>query len=68
MIGESDATKKNFQVIQDVLNEQAATIRELQQKQTMMEGNVARLMAEIMNTKQLVAHVGGRGMGSTVHN
>lgn len=62
----SDAAKKNFQVIQNVLNDQAQTIRELQQQVQFLEGNVARLQADILNTKQLMAHLHGRGMGSTV--
>lgn len=64
----SDATEKNFQIIQGVLNEQAKTIRDLNQKVINMEGNIARLQAEIISTKQMNAHLVGRGMGSTVHN
>lgn len=63
----NDATKKNFQIIQNIMNDQAKALRDLQQKVTLLEGNVARLQAEIINTKQLAAHLGGRGMGSTVH-
>lgn len=63
----SDATKKNFVVIQNILNEQAKTIRDQAERLTMLEGNVARLTAEIQNTKQMAAHLHGRGMGSTVH-
>jgi outer membrane murein-binding lipoprotein Lpp len=64
----SEATEKNFQIVQNVLNEQAGAIRNLQQKITQLEGNVARLQAEIIATKQMNAHLAGRGMGSTVHN
>jgi len=63
----SDATKKNFSVIKNVMEDQAKTIRTQNDRITMLEGNLARLQAEIMNTKQLIAHIGGRGMGSTVH-
>jgi len=64
----SDATKKNFAVIQNVLNDQAKIIRTQNQRLTLLENNLATLRAEILNTKQLFAHVNGRGMGSTVHN
>ena len=63
----SEATKKNFTIIQNVLNEQAKVIRDQAERLTMLEGTVATLRADILNTKQLVAHVSGRGMGSTVH-
>lgn len=63
-----DAAEKNFQIIQSVLNDQAKAIRDLQQELTFVKGNVARLQAEIINTKQMNAHLAGRGMGSTVHN
>jgi len=63
----SDATQKNFQIVQDVMNSQARALRALQERVQILEGNVARLQAEITNTKQLAAHLHGRGMGSTVH-
>lgn len=63
-----DADKKNFQIIQDALNRQGQAISSMMERITMLEGNVARLQAEIENTKQLAAHLHGRGMGSTVHN
>lgn len=62
-----DADKKNFQIIQDALNRQGKAISDLMERVQMLEGNVARLHAEIANTKQLAAHLHGRGMGSTVH-
>lgn len=64
----SEKNEKNFRIIQNVLNEQAKLIRDQAERLTMLEGNVAALRADILNTKQLVAHVGGRGMGSTVHD
>jgi len=63
----NDAAKKNFQVIQNVLNEQGKVISELQSRISLLEGNVATLRAEIANTKQMAAHLNGRGMGSTVY-
>ena len=62
----SDAIAKNFEVIRTTMNNQAQTIRELQETVRFLEGNVARLQADILNTKQLMAHLHGRGMGSTV--
>ena len=63
----SDATKKNFAIIKATLDTQAKVIRDQNQRISMIEGNLATLRAEILNTKQLIAHIGGRGMGSTVH-
>ena len=64
----SDATKKNFEIIRNVMNEQSKVIRELQERIARIEGNIVILSADIQNTKQLAAHLSGRGMGSTVHN
>jgi hypothetical protein len=64
----SEVIEKNFEAIRTVLNAQGKTIRDLQEQVKFLEGNVSRLQAEIINTKQLVAHIGGRGMGSTVHH
>jgi uncharacterized protein (UPF0335 family) len=64
----SDATKKNFQIIQNVMNDQAKALRDLIDRVSLLEGEVATLRADIQNTKQLAAHLNGRGMGSTVHN
>jgi hypothetical protein len=61
------ATKKNFAIVQNVLNDQAKAIRDQAERLTMLEGTVATLRAEIANTKQMAAHLHGRGMGSTVH-
>lgn len=62
----SEATKKNFAIIQNVLNEQAKVIRDQADRLSLLEGTVATLRAEIANTKQMAAHLHGRGMGPTV--
>ena len=63
-----DAAKKNFEIIRNVMNSQAKTILELQNRVSQLEGNLAALAADIGNTKQLMGHLNGRGMGSTVHS
>lgn len=63
-----DAAKKNFAIIQSTMNAQAKIIRDLTDRLSLAEGNIATLRAEIQNTKQMTAHLHGRGMGSTVHN
>lgn len=64
----SDAIKKNFEIVRNVMNDQAKTILELQDRISHLEGNLVALAADIANTKQLMGHLHGRGMGSTVHN
>lgn len=62
----SDANKKNFIIIQNAINEQAKALRDALDRISLLEGNVATLRAEIANTKQMAAHLHGRGMGPTV--
>ena len=64
----SDVLNKNFEIVKNVMNEQAKEIAELKQRLSHLEGTVATLHAEIVNTKQMNAHLAGRGMGSTVHS
>lgn len=64
----SDAIKKNFEIVRTVMNDQAKTILDLQDRISLLEGNIANLAADIANTKQLLGHLHGRGTGSTVHN
>lgn len=64
----SEKNEKNFRIIQNVLNEQAKVIRDQADRLSLLEGTVATLRAEIANTKQMAAHLHGRGMGSTVHS
>jgi len=64
----SDAIKKNFEIVRTVMNDQAKTILELQDRISLLEGTLANLSADITNTKQLMGHLAGRGTGSTVHN
>jgi len=45
-----------------------AKISALIERLTILEANVARLTADVANTKQLIGHTLGRGMGSTTEN
>ena len=60
------ATDKNIQALADGFNRLYREHEELKEKVKRLEGNVAFLTAEIANAKQLVAHLSGRGRGSTV--
>lgn len=60
--------QKNFEIIRNTLNAQAKGILELQQRISSLEGNLAAVRADVSNSKQLMGHLAGRGMGSTVHN
>ena len=61
-------TQKNFEIIRNTLNAQAKTILELRDRVSTLEGNLATARAEMGNAKQMMGHLAGRGMGSTVHN
>jgi len=63
----SDAIKKNFEIVRNVMNDQSKTILELQNRVRLLEGTLSNLAADISNTKQLMGHLSGRGTGSTVH-
>ena len=60
--------QKNFEIIRNTLNKQAQAILELQERVSRMEGNLAAARAEMGNAKQMMGHLAGRGMGSTVHS
>lgn len=59
------ANEINIKVLVQAMDTQAKESRELKLKVQTLEGNVAALIADIANTKQLIGHVLGRGMGST---
>ena len=63
----SDANKKNFAAIEQAINTLAKENSKFRERVGILENNLAILHAELANQKQLVAHVMGRGMGSTVH-
>lgn len=63
--GQVEKTIKGLANMLTVLQEQN---EKLQEKVHRLENAVVILNADLTNTKQLVAHTMGRGMGSTVHN
>ncbi len=50
----------------DIITKMQETINHQQARIDLLDGNVHRLMAEIANAKNVMAHVSGRGMGPTV--
>lgn len=62
----SDLNKRNFAALEQGLNKLARDNSELNQRMIIMENNISTLHSELANQKQLVGHVMGRGMGSTV--
>ena len=60
------ANEINIKVLVQSMNTLNKDNRELKIKVQTLEGTVAALAADIANTKQLIGHVMGRGMGSTV--
>ena len=59
------ANEINIKVLVQAMDRQAKESRELVQRVQLLEANNAILTADIANTKQLIGHVLGRGMGST---
>ena len=60
-------TQKNFEAIERALNQMHKEVLAMKENQVRLENTVAYLQADLTNAKQLMAHVSGRGMGSTVH-
>ena len=67
MCAQANVNKRNIDTIVAELNENRKTISELRTALGTANGNIAMLHSEITNTKQLIAHTMGRGMGSSVH-
>jgi hypothetical protein len=59
------ATDKNIIALADGYNRLYKEHEDLKEKVKRLEANVAFLTADIANTKQMTAHIAGRGMGST---
>ena len=60
-----DYKDKNINAVHENTKMQQARIIALESKVTRLENNLASLQADVANTKQLIGHVMGRGMGST---
>jgi uncharacterized coiled-coil protein SlyX len=58
---------RNIDALHQALKEQKREIAELKEQLARLGNTVAFLQADVSNTKQLVAHVTGRGMGATVN-
>lgn len=61
-----DVNKRNFAALEQGMNKLARDNSTLNQRMTVLENNLSILHSELANQKQLVGHVLGRGMGSTV--
>lgn len=60
-----DYQDKNIAAVHQNIKMQQERIIQLEQKVTRLENNLAVLQGDVANTKQLIGHVLGRGMGST---
>ena len=59
------ANEINIKVLVQSMNTLNTDNKELKMKVQVLEAGVAALTADIANTKQLMGHLMGRGMGST---
>lgn len=57
--------KMNIDTLVQDRNSERALMKEILERLTKTENNIAILHAELANSKQLTAHLLGRGMGST---
>lgn len=60
-----DIHTRNIKGLHSELVATQSNVRDLTDRVTKLEGNLAVALAELSNAKQLMAHVMGRGMGST---
>lgn len=60
-----DYQDKNINAVHENTKMQQARIITLESKVARLENNLVALQADVANTKQLIGHVMGRGMGST---
>lgn len=58
---------KNIQALLANQKMMMERIQTLEKKTTVLENNLTNARVELQNAKQTMAHVSGRGMGSTVH-
>lgn len=60
-----EINSRNIKTLHGQISETEASVRELTDRVAKLEGNLAVALAELANAKQLMAHIMGRGMGST---
>jgi len=60
-----DVNARNIKTLHQALNDATSDIRALKERLQRLEANLAVAHAELANAKQLMAHIMGRGMGST---
>jgi hypothetical protein len=62
-----DYQDKNITALHENSKSLATRVALLEEKLKFIENTIAMVNADLVNTKQLIGHLNGRGMGSTVH-
>lgn len=62
-----DYQDKNITALHENSKSLATRVALLEEKIKFLENTIAMVNADLVNTKQLIGHLNGRGMGSTVH-
>ena len=62
-----DYQDKNINALHQNSKTLAARVEELEKKIKFLENTIITVSGDLANTKQLIGHLNGRGMGSTVH-
>lgn len=60
-----EVNARNIKTLHQALTDAQGDIRALKDRLQKLEANLAMAHAELNNAKQLMAHIMGRGMGST---
>lgn len=60
-----DIHTRNIKGLHSALVATQSDVRDLTNRVSRLEGNLAQALSELANAKQLMAHIMGRGMGST---
>ena len=63
-----DYQDKNITALHENSKSLATRVALLEEKLKFIENTIAMVNADLVNTKQLIGHLNGRGTGSTVHN
>jgi len=63
---DGSVNSKNIHALHEVAKKHDKLITILVEKVTRIEAELTNTKAELLNAKQLVAHLNGRGMGPTV--